>query len=80
MKQITIHESGNGGDKLQIVSHGNGLAYTVHFGCAGYPMRTMFFQAGEDSTRLRDEFDCAESFWPERPTREIWFHVLDPYI
>lgn len=79
MNIVTIHDSGIGGDRLRVDSHGNGLAYAFQFGEAGSPMRTLFFQ-GDDASQIRDEFDNLESANPEMPTREAWFTLLDPYL
>lgn len=79
MRAVTIHESGDGADKLTVTSYGGGLSYTFQFGAAGHPMWTLFFQ-GDDATDLRAEFDNAESVWPDRLTRTIWLDILDPYI
>lgn len=79
MNAVTIHESGHGADKLQVISYGNGLAYAFNFGEAGAPMRTVFLQ-GEDATDMRDEFDAIEAHEPERLSRDIWDSLLDPYL
>ena len=75
----TIHESGNLADKLQIVSYGNGTSYAFHFGEAGSPMRTLFFQ-GDDATALRTQYDALEINDPETECRDHWLSVLDPYL
>lgn len=79
MRAVTIHESGHGADKLQVISYGNGLAYAFNFGEAGGPMRNIYLQ-GEDAADLRDEFDAIEAREPERLTRDIWDSLLDPYL
>lgn len=79
MKIVTIHESGQGSDKLTVDSWGNGWGHAIQFGEAGSPMRTLWFQ-DEDSTILRDEFDAMETARPNVSTREIWLDVLDPYL
>ena len=79
MQTITIHDSGNGGDRIKIDSIGNGLNYAVCFGEAGSPMHNLYFQ-GEDAIAIRNEFDAMESANPEMATRDIWFTVLDPYL
>lgn len=79
MKQVMIHRSGNGADALQIVSHGNGLAYAFQFGESGSPMRTLFFQ-GEDASAIRADYDAAEIAAPATPCRDHWLRVVDPYL
>ena len=76
---ITIHESGNLADKLRVVSYGNGTSYAFHFGEAGSPMRTLFFQ-GDDVLALRAEYDALETNEPETECRDHWLSVLDPYL
>ena len=76
---ITIHESGHGGEKLQVVSYGNGLAYNFCFGEAGAPMSNVFLQ-GEDALNIRDEYDLWENREPEKLCRDIWLELLDPYL
>lgn len=79
MKTVTIHESGNGSDRMRVDSIGNGLDYSVYFGESGSPMLNLYFQ-GDDASQLRDEFDAMESTNPEMPTRDAWFAALDPYL
>lgn len=79
MKAIIIHTSGVGADKLEVVSHGNGLAYCFNIGEAGAPMRNVFLQ-GDDALQMRDEFDALEEIEPDTPSREIWLRLLDPYL
>lgn len=79
MNQIDIHASGYGADRFRVTSYGNGTAYAFHFGEAGSPMRTLFLQ-GEDATRIREEYDAAETRNPETPCRDHWLAVLDPYL
>ena len=79
MTRDEIHKSGNGADALQIVSHGNGLAYAVQFGESGAPMRTLFFQ-GDDASTIRADYDAMESAFPDQPCRDLWLRVIDPYL
>jgi hypothetical protein len=79
MAYVTIHESGQGAEKMEIQSWYNGGAYSVHFGGDGSPMRTLFFQ-GDDATLLRAELDTLEAAEPETDTRDLWFRVLDLYL
>lgn len=79
MKSVVIHSSGHGGDKLEIISYGNGTAYNVAFGEAGSPMHNLFFQ-GDDASLISDEFDSIETAFPHMETRDVWLSVLDPYL
>lgn len=79
MKSVVIHSSGQGGDKLEITSYGNGTAYNLTFGEAGSPMRNLFFQ-GDEASLIRDEFDSIETAFPQMETRDVWLSVLDPYL
>ena len=79
MSFVTIHESGRGPNALRVDSWHNGSAYAIHLGGAGSPMRSLFMQ-GDDAIELRASFDGAEEFWPEKPTREIWLHTVEPYL
>lgn len=79
MQAVTIHKSGAGADKFEVVSYGNGLAYNFMFGEAGSPMRNVYLQ-GDDALQIRDEFDAWEEREPEKLTRDIWLDLLDPYL
>lgn len=79
MKTITIHKSSAGGDKLVVDSIGNGLALAFYFGEAGSPMRTVYFQ-GDDAFQIEAEFDAMENAFPDKPTRDVWLDVLEPYL
>lgn len=79
MNTVTIHESGASGDKLRVDSIGNGMAYAVHFGETGAPMRDLFFQ-GEDATILRADFDALEDAQPDESTRSVWLFILGDYL
>jgi hypothetical protein len=79
MAYVTIHDSGTAGDRLQVDSWFNGLAYNFHFGEAGSPMRNVYLQ-GDDATAIRDEFDAMEGANPEMESRDIWLTLLDPYL
>lgn len=79
MNFVSIHTSGEGADKLQVISGGNGAAYAFHFGEAGSTMLTRFFQ-GDDATAIREAFDMIEDLKPDMPTREVWLTVIDPYL
>lgn len=79
MQSVTIHQSGEGADKMQVISYGNGTAYAANFGETGSPMRSIYFQ-GEDATQIRNEFDALENSEPDTETRDIWMRVLDPYL
>jgi hypothetical protein len=79
LDMVTIHESGNGGEKLQIVSYGNGAAYAANFGESGAPMRTLFFQ-GDDADLIRQNVELWEEMRPDMPTRNVWLEVLNPYL
>lgn len=79
MKQVTIHVSGHGADRLEVVSYGNGLAYDFRFGEAGAPMRNVFVQ-GDDAQETRDAFDTAEEREPEADSRDLWLSVIDQYL
>lgn len=79
MQVVTIHESGSGADRLQVVSYGNGLAYAVNFGAAGFPMSNLYFQ-GDDATEIRNEVENMENANPERLIREIWIAAIEPYL
>ena len=79
MKSICIHESGQGADKLRVISYGNGMSYAVQFGESGVPMRDLYFQ-GDDATELRDEFETLESSRPDELSRDHWLAALDPYL
>lgn len=76
---VRIHESGYGGEKLTVDSYQNGLGYSVSFGEAGSPMRNIYLQGG-DAARLRNDFDVMGCNEPEKPTRDIWLALLDPYL
>lgn len=75
----TIHKSGNGADKLEVTSYHNGLSYNFAFGEAGSPMRNVYLQ-GDDASQIRDEYDAWEEREPEKPCRDIWLALLDPYL
>lgn len=79
MQRVTIHESGAGAERLEVVSYGNGLSYDFRFGQAGSPMRNVFLQ-GDDALQIRDEFDAWEEREPEAPPRDIWLNLIDPYL
>lgn len=78
MSFVNIHESGTGSEKFQVDSYYNGLAYNFSFGQAGTPMRNIFLQ-GDDAVSIRDDFDAWESREPEKPNRDIWLALIDPY-
>jgi len=79
MKQIDIHDSGQGAERLRVTSFGNGAAYAFNFGDLNSPMRTLWMD-GNDASDIREEFDTAETLHPEKLTREVWLSVLDPYL
>ena len=79
MKQVTIHSSGHGGEKFEVVSHGNGIAYDFRFGEAGSPMRNVFLQ-GDDAAIVRDHFDELEEMYSDEDTRELWLKAVDGYL
>ena len=79
MRDVTIHESGQGADMLRVNSLGNGRAYAIEFGEAGAPMRNLFFQ-GDDATDLRARFDIIKSRRADKPTRDIWLSLLDEHL
>lgn len=76
---VTIHQSGAGADKFEVVSYHNGLSYAFNFGETGAPMRNLFLQ-GDDAVALRDDFEALENREPETLTRELWLRVIDPYL
>lgn len=79
MNIVTIHKSGLGADKLEVISHGNGWAYSIQFGEAGHPMRSLWFQ-DDDAFQLRGDFEALEDSLPEEDARNLWLSVLDPYL
>jgi len=79
MSHITIHDSGEGAERLRVDSYDNGTAYNVSFGEAGSPMRNIYFH-GDHATALRETFDAIEAINPDKPTRDVWFDALDPYL
>ena len=79
MKTITIHDSGEAGDRLRVDSIGGGIAYAVYFGEEGSPMRAVYFQ-GEDADRLEAELDELETARPDDDYHDLWLAVLDPYL
>ena len=76
---ITIHRSGEGADALSVDSYNNGWGYAIHFGEAGSPMLTRWFQ-DEDALTIREAYDALETAQPDTPCREHWLTVLDPYL
>ena len=76
---ITIHQSGQGADKLEVISWWNGGAYAIQFGEAGSPMLTLWFQ-GDDAIVLRDEYEAREAKRPKVDCRGHWLATLDPYL
>ena len=76
-KRVTIHESGSGADKIEIISYGNGAAYEIQFGEASAPMGTLFFQ-DESAAELKADFDWMEACG-DFTQRQSWLAVLDKY-
>lgn len=79
MAFVTIHDSGDGSERIRVDSYFNGGAYNVSFGQAGTPMRNVFLQ-GDDAAEFRDQFDAWETREPETPSRDIWSALIDPYL
>ncbi len=75
----TIHDSGEGRERLRVDSYNNGIAYNVTLGGDGSPLRNVFLQ-GDDAIEFRADWNALERARPDRQTRNIILSLVDPYL
>ena len=79
MKQVTMHESGSGAEKLKVTSYDHGITYNILFGEAGSPMCNTFLQ-GNDAIDLRADIGDMYYASTETPDRDHWLDTIAPYV